>query len=141
MIVYLASHFDKVPWALSYSSWYHQYPRFPIQALSAASLLTEYTLTDRGTWLSSAPSVTDALTVFAQGTNAHGEHMDPSVPDPVESDALLNPCSALLAASPMYDDVAMVFMGWLVSPDGGQRVVSTFEINGKVLYAPAHVVT
>ncbi|KIJ06837.1 hypothetical protein PAXINDRAFT_103212 [Paxillus involutus ATCC 200175] len=44
----------QVPWALAYSKWYHQYPRFPLQALKAASVLNEYTLTDRGIWLSSA---------------------------------------------------------------------------------------
>ncbi|KAK0192436.1 hypothetical protein F5146DRAFT_1102379 [Armillaria mellea] len=92
----------QVPWALAYSSWYHQYPRFPIQALSAASLLAEYTLTDRGTWLSSLQSVTDNL---------------------LESDALLNPCNALLAVEPQNKNPAETFMDWLVELDGGQEVV------------------
>ncbi|KAK0219862.1 hypothetical protein IW262DRAFT_1448372 [Armillaria fumosa] len=118
----------QVPWALAYSSWYHQYPRFPIQALSAASLLAEYTLTDRGTWLSSLQSVTDNLRIFAQGTWSSAIF---------ESDALLNPCNALLAVEPQDKNLAETFMDWLVALDGGQTVVKTFVKNGEVLYTPA----
>lgn len=42
----------QVPWATAYSTWYHQYIAFPIQALTAAIILQEYTITDRGTILS-----------------------------------------------------------------------------------------
>ncbi|PBK70271.1 hypothetical protein ARMSODRAFT_132431 [Armillaria solidipes] len=130
----------QVPWALAYSSWYHQYPRFPIQALSAASLLAEYTLTDRGTWLSSTQSVTDTLLIFAQGpwlSANRGAPADSSIPTPAESDALLNPCNALLAVEPQDKNLAETFMDWLVALDGGQEVVTTFVKNGEVLYAPA----
>ncbi|KAK0473725.1 hypothetical protein IW261DRAFT_674593 [Armillaria novae-zelandiae] len=129
----------QVPWALTYSSWYHQYPRFPIQALSAASLLEEYTLTDRGTWLSSLQSVTDNLHIFAQGTSASAicAPADSSVQTSVESDALLNPCNALLAVEPQDKDLAETFMDWLVTLHGGQEVVKTFVKNGEMLYTPA----
>ncbi|KIJ16538.1 hypothetical protein PAXINDRAFT_75601 [Paxillus involutus ATCC 200175] len=38
---------------LAYSKWHHRYPRFPLEALRAASVLNEYTFTDRDKWLSS----------------------------------------------------------------------------------------
>ncbi|KXN81952.1 Cytochrome P450 4c21 [Leucoagaricus sp. SymC.cos] len=38
----------QVPWAYACSKRYHQYLRFPIQALGAAAILGEYTLSDRG---------------------------------------------------------------------------------------------
>src|SRR5687768_1766995 len=42
----------QVPWAIPYSTWYHVFLDFPIQALEAAATLGQYTLTDWGTWLS-----------------------------------------------------------------------------------------
>lgn len=112
-----------MPWALAYSSWYHQYPRFPIQALQAASVLSEYTLTDRGTWLSSESSVTAALTIYKAGTE--------------ESPELFNPCNALLGAAPLDKALAKTFMDWLVAFNGGQQVVLDFKKNGEQLYTPA----
>ncbi|TCD69502.1 hypothetical protein EIP91_007432 [Steccherinum ochraceum] len=113
----------QVPWALAYSSWYHQYPRFPLQALYAASVLSEYTLTDRGTWLSSADNVIGELTVFKIGSDENPE--------------LYNPCNALLSVEPLDADLSKTFMDWLVDVDGGQKVVREFEKNGEVLYTPA----
>ncbi|KAL0956905.1 hypothetical protein HGRIS_003010 [Hohenbuehelia grisea] len=181
----------QVPWALAYSNWYHQYPRFPLQALSAASTLDEYTLTDRGTWLSSPQSVTSALTIFARGAGSPpSSSPDDATSSPVPSnstasasssassiatspgagpttdpkdtperratyphatlhsraaqdastnagsEALLNPCNALLGTSPQDRALAVAFMDWLVAKDGGQAVVATFEKNGEVLYEP-----
>ncbi|KAF7309448.1 hypothetical protein MIND_00315600 [Mycena indigotica] len=68
----------QVPWSYAYSTWYHQYPRFPLQAVAAAATLGEYTLTDRGTLLSSPASVTNALTYYICSSDD-------------ESDRLLNP--------------------------------------------------
>ncbi|KAL0947665.1 hypothetical protein HGRIS_013753 [Hohenbuehelia grisea] len=124
----------QVPWALAYSSWYHQYPRFPLQALAAASQLAEYTLTDRGTWLSSPSSVTaeTSLRIYAKGSS------EPTPEGSGESDAksLLNPCNALLSSMP-GDPLATTFMDWLLAPEGGQKVVRNFKKFDQVLYTPA----
>ncbi|KAK1223620.1 hypothetical protein PQX77_013517 [Marasmius sp. AFHP31] len=111
----------QVPWAYAYSTWYHQYARFPLQALEAASLLAEYTLTDRGTWLSTTPLVRDNLVVY-KGAEGEGE------------DVLLNPCNALLASKTLDGEIAGGFMDWVVHQDGGQQVVRDFRKNGEQLY-------
>ncbi|KAK7062718.1 hypothetical protein VNI00_000206 [Paramarasmius palmivorus] len=117
----------QVPWAYAYSTWYHQYPRFPLQALQAASVLDEYTITDKGTWLSSPSDVTGSLDIFKAATDDL-------------NDVLVNPCAAVLAN--MTEDegnveVAGWFMDWLVSDSGGQEVVREFQKNGQQLYTPA----
>lgn len=116
----------QVPWALVYSKWYHQYPRFPLEALEAASLLSEYTLTDRGTWLSSPRSVTSQLKIFKAGTDD-------------ANDPLLNPAHVLLGSNASVNDkdIASAFIKWVVSEPGGQYVVSQFKKHGEVLYSKA----
>ncbi|XP_006456300.1 hypothetical protein AGABI2DRAFT_211210 [Agaricus bisporus var. bisporus H97] len=115
----------QVPWAYAYSKWYHQYPRFPIQALEAASLLSEYTLTDRGTWLSSSPDVRSRLTIFKAGTDN-------------ETDILLNPARVLIAKEDNLVDkeIGQAFGKWVVLYDeqnktGGQNVIETFTGTGQ----------
>ncbi|KAJ3785313.1 hypothetical protein GGU10DRAFT_395247 [Lentinula aff. detonsa] len=122
----------QVPWALPPAVWYHVYPRFPIEALKAASVLQEYTLTDRGTWLSSDKKVCDALTVYKDMAECKNNNN-------LEDDkVLLNPCNALLGANPLDKDLAAKFMRWLLSPLGGQKVVREFKtMNGQMIYAPA----
>lgn len=122
----LTVHINQVPWALAYSKWYHQYPRFPIQALNAAAVLDEYTLTDRGTWLSSKPAVTESLHIYKAGTDA-------------ASDPLLNPAHVLLGAKvePAYKNICERFMDWVISADGGQKVIREFKHGGQVLYSQA----
>ncbi|KAF9005233.1 hypothetical protein BDQ17DRAFT_1390074 [Cyathus striatus] len=118
----------QVPWGLVYSKWYHQYPRFPLQALRAASVLSEYTLTDRGTWLSSEKSVTDGLEIYKAGL------------DEVQDDPLLNPAHVLLGskAESANEDIWTAFMDWVVRKDGGQKVIREFKTgNGEVLYSEA----
>ncbi|KAF8637054.1 hypothetical protein AX16_010909 [Volvariella volvacea WC 439] len=117
----------QVPWALAYSKWYHQYPRFPIQALEAAALLGEYTITDRGTWLSSDPSVVAKLKIYKEGGDT-----DPN-------DLLLNPAHALLGAKakPKNKEIWTDFMDWVLfkiedvhAADpllGGQNVIDMFK--------------
>jgi len=112
----------QVPWALTYSNWYHQYPQFPLQALKAASVLNEYTLTDRGTWLSSASEVTDVLNIYERGD---------------QDELLLNPAHCLQGTKAPQEDLASSFMDWVISDDGGQEVVRTFTKNGEVLYSSA----
>ncbi|EJD41747.1 hypothetical protein AURDEDRAFT_138517 [Auricularia subglabra TFB-10046 SS5] len=115
----------QVPWALTYSKWYHQYPDFPRQALEAAARLEEYTLTNRDAALSASPDVLAALEIYSEGGDD-----DPN-------DPLLNPASALLGTVVHDMDLARAFLGWLVDPKGGQHVVATFERNGHTIYSPA----
>ncbi|KIJ42568.1 hypothetical protein M422DRAFT_254351 [Sphaerobolus stellatus SS14] len=114
-----------VPWALAYSKWYHQYPRFPPQALSAAAVLEEYTLTDHGTWLSSPKNVVSQLEIYKQGGD-----MDPN-------DRLLNPAHVLLGKASQNDAISKLFMQWVVDPSGDQKVIENFRKNGEVLYSKA----
>ena len=112
-----------------YSKWYHQYPRFPIQALNAAAVLNEYTLTDRGTWLSSETSVTDSLHIYKASTDE-------------ASDPLLNPAHVLLGAKidPKCKEICSDFMDWVKSADGGQKVIREFKHREEVLYSEAPTV-
>lgn len=121
----------QVPWALAYSVWYHQYPRFPLQALSAAAYLSEYTLTDRGIWLSSPSDVTEKLQIFAEGASSDGNGETATDKD------LLNPCNALLSSKPLDSKLSTDFMDWLLDVEGGQDVVKNFKKNGEMLYTPA----
>ncbi|KAJ3887058.1 hypothetical protein GG344DRAFT_56358 [Lentinula edodes] len=119
----------QVPWAHPPSPWYHIYPRFPRESLRAASVLGEYTLTDRGTWLSSEKGVREGLRVF-KGETHLGD---------AKGGILLNPCNALLGCSPLDKDVAVEFMRWVVKPDGGQRVVKEFVSgDGEMIYSPVN---
>ena len=115
----------QVPWAIPYSTWYHVFLDFPIQALEAAAALGHYTLTDWGTWLSADPSVTKMLTLFRKGEDN-------------ATDVLLNPCHALAStrASAADQAVANDFITWLVSA-AGQAVIAGFEKYGQALYSPA----
>ncbi|TFK50187.1 hypothetical protein OE88DRAFT_1661802 [Heliocybe sulcata] len=116
----------QAPWALSYSKWYHQYPLFPIQALKAAAVLEEYTLTDRGTWLSSEDATTKSLHVYKAGTD------DPS-------DPLLLPGHVLLGGKvdKNYASICGSFMDWVIDEEGGQKVVREFKHKGEIVYSPA----
>ncbi|KAF9459273.1 hypothetical protein BDZ94DRAFT_1172016 [Collybia nuda] len=116
----------QVPWALTYSKWYHQYPLFPLQALEAASALSEYTLTDRGTWLSSPTDITEKLTIFKAGSDD-------------ADDPLLNPAHVLLGSRVNASNAAMskLFMKWVAMKTEGQKVVSEFKKFGEVLYSEA----
>ena len=108
----------KVPWALNYSKWYHQYERFPSEALEAAAMLSEYTLTDLGTWFSSPKSISCRLKVFKRGSDD-------------ADDLLLNPAHLLRGkrASIANQMIYKKFMSWVISPTGGQRVVENFSKN------------
>lgn len=86
-----------------------------MEALKEASLRNEYTLTDRGTWLSSPKSVTDSLEIFKEGGD-----VDPK-------DYLLNPAHLLLAKSTSDSTLCRDFMRWVADPNGGQKVIREFK--------------
>ncbi|AEO58645.1 hypothetical protein MYCTH_2306121 [Thermothelomyces thermophilus ATCC 42464] len=113
----------QVPWATAYSTWYHQYITFPIQALTAAILLDEYTLTDRGTLLSLPTNLMSKTTVYKASTDE-------------ADDPLLNPAHLLIGAKAANAETAQSFADWLVSP-AGQDVIKGFKKNGEQLYSPA----
>ena len=112
-----------MPWSTAYSTWYHQYITFPIQALSAAILLDEYTLTDRGTFLSLPANLTSETSIYKAATDE-------------ADDALLNPAHLLVGARAPNPKTAKAFAEWMVSP-AGQNVVKGFKKNGEQLYTPA----
>ncbi|KHO01439.1 uncharacterized protein MAM_00440 [Metarhizium album ARSEF 1941] len=113
----------QVPWATAYSVWYHQYIAFPIQALTAAILLQEYTITDRGTALSLDASLRGQTVTYKAGTDS---------PD----DPLLNPAHLLIGSKASNPAMARAFATWLVSSKG-QQVVRDFKKDGQELYSVA----
>ncbi|KAI0485823.1 putative extracellular tungstate binding protein [Xylaria cf. heliscus] len=113
----------QVPWATAYSTWYHQFIDFPIQALTAAILLKEYTITDRGTLLSLDADLANQTVVYKAGADDAG-------------DPLLNPAHLLIGAKAPNPDRAVAFAEWVIS-DRGQSVIAGFEKNGEKLYSPA----
>ncbi|KAI0407016.1 putative extracellular tungstate binding protein [Xylaria palmicola] len=113
----------QVPWATAYSTWYHQFIDFPIQALTAAILLEEYTITDRGTMLSLDAELANRTVVYKAGSDA-------------AADPLLNPAHLLVGARAPNPGRAVAFAEWVVS-DRGQAVIAGFRKNGQQLYSPA----
>ncbi|KAH7320750.1 extracellular solute-binding protein family 1 [Stachybotrys elegans] len=113
----------QVPWATPYSTWYHQYINFPIQALTASIALREYTLTDRGTYLSLSQELARSAVVYKRATDD-------------ESDPLLNPAHLLVGRRAQNLTMAYRFADWLVSANG-QRVITSFTRNGEQLYSGA----
>ncbi|PNY24000.1 3-methyl-2-oxobutanoate dehydrogenase [lipoamide] kinase, mitochondrial [Tolypocladium capitatum] len=90
----------QVPWATAYSTWYHQYIGFPIQALTAAILLQEYTITDRGTILSLDAGLRNQTVVYKAGTDN-------------ADDPLLNPAHLLVGKKAPDAQRATAFAKWL----------------------------
>lgn len=113
----------QVPWATAYSTWYHQYIAFPIQALTAAILLNEYTITDRGTILSLPPHLAQQTVIYKAATD--------SLDDP-----LLNPAHVLVSTKAADAEVTQKFADWVVSKEG-QKVITDFKKNGEQLYTGA----
>ncbi|KAH0600191.1 hypothetical protein MHUMG1_01187 [Metarhizium humberi] len=113
----------QVPWATAYSTWYHQYIAFPMQALTAAILLQEYTITDRGTILSLDARLRNETVVYKAGTDG-------------ADDPLLNPAHLLIGTRAANPNMAQAFARWLVSSKG-QGVVGNFKKGGQTLYSVA----
>lgn len=114
----------QVPWAPAYSRWYHQYLAYPLQALEAAIRLGEFTITDRGTYLtlqSQKKALTDLTTVYKSGED-----------DP----ALLNPGHLLISTKSRDTKLARDFVEWTNS-EMGQTVIANFHKgDGVCLYKP-----
>ena len=85
--------------------------------------MNEYTITDRGTFLSVSEDVQDQVIIYKAG----GDEAD---------DPLLNPAHLLLGKDARNADTAQSFADWLVSPDG-QAVITGFKKNGEQLYTGA----
>lgn len=114
----------QTPWAHPYSSWYHRYVEFPFAALKAACVLGEYTLTDKGTWLSIDGEIREKMSIFKASTDA----LD---------DPLLNSAHILVGARGKNISIAHKFADWMIARDGGQKVVEEFAVNGAILYSVA----
>ena len=113
----------QVPWATAYSTWYHQYIAFPLQALTAAILLQEYTLSDRGTYLSLPSNLTSQSVIYKAATDE-------------ADDPLLNPAHLLVGNGVQNALTAREFTDWLIG-QSGQKVITEFQKNGQQLYSPA----
>ncbi|CAE7185965.1 unnamed protein product [Rhizoctonia solani] len=116
----------QVPWAYAYSKWYHQYAAYPIDALTAAAKLGEYTITDRGTWLSTPADITNMLVRYNEGQddpiqNTAGEPEGPA-------DPLLNPAFFLTGTNICEGNKQLAddFLSWIVS-EAGQKVIEDFR--------------
>jgi ABC-type tungstate transport system permease subunit len=112
----------QVPWAIPYSTWYHAYIDFPVQALTAAASLMEYTLTDRGTWLTVYPDDSKAtLAMLLEGKDGDDDRKED------QADPLLNPCHALVSTKTdsAHQKMAKDFVAYLASPPG-QDVIARF---------------
>jgi len=91
--------------------------------LKAASSAAEYTITDRGIWLSSDYNVRLPLKVYKQGLD-----VDPD-------DPLLSPAHLLLAKK--HKDLHNAFVEWVIDRNGGQAVIRTFPTKESPLYSEA----
>lgn len=110
----------QVPWATKYSPWYHQYVAYPIQALSAAIKLENYTITDRGTYLSIEQNAASRAVIFKASTDE-------------PSDPLLNPAHILVGKNAKHEKMADKFAQWFIGFDG-QRFITDLKKNGRQLY-------
>ena len=111
----------QTPEALNKEKWYRDIGGGMGQALTAASAMDAYTLSDRGTWLSFNNK--GSLVIAVEG--------DPRLInryDVIE----LNPrkhAGAKLA-------IAKLFADWLVSSDG-QQAIGAYQMNGQKLFNPS----
>lgn len=57
--------------------------------------------------------------------------------DTDKTDILLNPARVLVGTHGENKAMADAFAEWIARPDGGQKVVGEFAVNGVVLYTKA----
>lgn len=85
--------------------------------------LKEYTLTDRGTYLSLPKDVASQATIYKASTDS-------------EDDVLLNPAHLLVGKKAQNATIAYQFVDWATGVDG-QKVITSFKKNGEQLYSGA----
>ena len=100
--------------------WYRQAGQGMGKVLQISNELSAYTLTDRGTWLSSRTS--SSLKVLVEGDKR-----------------LFNPYGIMAINPNKYPDInyiaAMSFIAWLTSPSAQQQIAQ-YKINNKILFTP-----
>jgi tungstate transport system substrate-binding protein len=111
----------RTPQELSAEKWYRDIGGGMGQALNAASAMSAYTLSDRGTWLSFNNK--GSLVVMIEGDARLINRYDV-----IE----LNP----LKHGPARLDAAKIFADWLVSSEG-QQAIGAYRMGGQRLFNPS----
>ena len=106
-----------------HGKWYREAGQGMGKVLQISSELSAYTLTDRGTWLSSQQKST--LKILSQGDKR-----------------LFNPYGVMAVNPDKYHDInyiaAMDFIAWITSPKT-QQAIANYRINNKELFIPMAV--
>ncbi|TAQ86069.1 hypothetical protein B7494_g5615 [Chlorociboria aeruginascens] len=113
----------RMPFCHPQAAWFHKYHTFPVAALTAALVLGEYTLTDRGTYLTLPPALRSQARVFKEASDG----LD---------DRLLNPAHLLIAREAENGEMARRFAEWVTGREG-QMLIRGFEKGGEKLYSVA----
>ncbi|KAH8424795.1 uncharacterized protein LDX57_002538 [Aspergillus melleus] len=116
----------QVPWATNYSKWYHQYMAYPQEALKAAVALEEFTITDRGTYL----TLREADEALAEKTRIYKSG------DENDAQELLNPANMIITANSARKERARQFVEWVQGSEG-QSVIDCFAKGKYCLYKSA----
>lgn len=105
--------------------WYREAGQGMGKVLQISNELSAYTLTDRGTWLSSRAN--SALKILVEGDKR-----------------LFNPYGIIAVNPEKYHDIhytaAMSFIAWITSPFA-QEKIAQYKINNKVLFTPMAIRT
>ena len=100
--------------------WYREAGQGMGKVLQISNELSAYTITDRGTWLSSRAK--SSLEILHEGDKR-----------------LFNPYGIMAVNPEKYQDInytaAMSFIAWLTSP-AAQQQISQYKINNKILFTP-----
>lgn len=86
-------------------------------------MLNEYTITDRGTYLSLDAKLRNQTVIYKAGSDS-------------ADDPLLNPAHLLVGKKAPHPKVAVDFAKWVVGKRG-QAVIVGFKKDGQQLYSPA----
>jgi ABC-type tungstate transport system permease subunit len=86
-------------------------------------VLKEYTLTDRGTYLSLAPDIASQAKIYKAGSDE-------------ADDPLLNPAHLLVGKKARNSTMAYAFADWATGYNG-RKVITDFKKNGQQLYSGA----
>jgi tungstate transport system substrate-binding protein len=111
----------QTPDTLGKEKWYRDIGGGMGEALNAASAMSAYTLSDRGTWLSFNNK--GPLVIAIEGDSRLINRYDVIELSPQKH-----------AGSKL--DVAKIFADWLVSPEG-QQAIGAYQVNGQKLFNPS----